>query len=306
MQAGPVLSLSSPSFTTYSSSHLAEIAARVVEELRQEQEQDPDTDIFSWATQNPPLPPQETTNTSPLEQEQDQKNNDDEDDDEDEDEEEDEDEGEFEFAFVCREPESSPISADEIFYNGQIKPIYPIFNQDLLLNDSHTGNYNYSNTSKKPPSSSPLSIRRLPLRKLMLEEREELVDPPTSCSSSESEELDGVPSGTYCVWTPKPAETNNSTDRCKIKSNSTGSSKRWKFRDLLYRSHSDGKDTFAFLSTPSKKAEMAKESGKVKAAHCVRSNKELEDKRKSFLPYRKDLTGFFTNVNRLSRSLQPF
>ena len=34
---------------------------------------------------------------------------------------------------VCREPEySSPISADEIFYNGQIKPFYPIFDQTLL------------------------------------------------------------------------------------------------------------------------------------------------------------------------------
>ncbi|XP_042946121.1 uncharacterized protein LOC122279503 [Carya illinoinensis] len=68
----------------------------------------------------------------------------------------------FEFAFVCREPDSSPISADEIFCNGQIRPIYPIFDQSLLVNDSRTST-DSSNTSK---------LRRLPLRRLMIEERE--------------------------------------------------------------------------------------------------------------------------------------
>jgi hypothetical protein len=34
---------------------------------------------------------------------------------------------------VCRESGySSPISADEIFYNGQIRPIYPIFYNDQI------------------------------------------------------------------------------------------------------------------------------------------------------------------------------
>jgi hypothetical protein len=145
MQGGSAVSVS-PSFNSYPSAKLAEIAARVVKELGQEP--DPDDDIFSWAAENPPLQPQETSNTEPQREED-----------------EDEDEDEFEFAVVCREPEySSPISADEIFYNGQIRPIYPIFDQTLLLNDSH-----------KNPDNSKASLstfRRSPLRKLMVEERE--------------------------------------------------------------------------------------------------------------------------------------
>ena len=68
----------------------------------------------------------------------------------------------------------------------------------------------------KPLMTIPASIR-LPLRKLLIEERE-----TASCSSSEADELEGVPSGTYCVWTPKAAES--PPGRCR-KSNSTGSSK---------------------------------------------------------------------------------
>jgi len=67
------------------------------------------------------------------------------------------------FAVVCREPEYwSPISADEIFYPSQIRPIYPIFDQTLLLNDSHT-NSDHSKVSLP-------TFRHSPLRKLMVEE----------------------------------------------------------------------------------------------------------------------------------------
>jgi hypothetical protein len=294
MQGGSAVSVS-PSFNTYSSAKLAEIAARVVKELGQEP--DPDDDIFSWAAENPPLQPQETSNAEPQREED-----------------EDEDEDEFEFAVVCREPEySSPISADEIFYNGQIRPIYPIFDQTLLLNDSHTN-----------PDNSKASLstfRRSPLRKLMVEEREreqqEEAREPMSCSSSEADDLDGVQPGTYCVWTPtKPssesaAEASLPAGRRK-KSLSTGSSKRWKLRDLLYRSNSDGKDTFVFV-TPSKKAEKtvavaSKVAPQQLDAHYVRNSaaKEEDHKRRSYLPYRKDLVGFFANMNGLNRSLQPF
>ena len=85
-------------------------------------------------------------------------------------------------------------------------------------------------------SKKPTPRRRLPLRKLMFEEGE-----TASCSSStdESVDLEGVAEGAYCVWTP------NSVGSERKKSNSTGStSKRWKLRvrDLLLRSHSDGKN----------------------------------------------------------------
>lgn len=173
MQASPVLSLcpSSPSFNAFSSGRLAEIAARVVEEFKQQVIEGEDLNEVD---------------------------------------------DNFEFAFICREPETSPIiSADEIFCNGQIRPIfYPVFNTNLL-------NYDQTPDGKNVIQSKP---HRLPLAKLMSEERETTT---SSSSSSEADELEGITQGTYCVWTPK-----------KVKSGSnkgTYSSKRWKLRDLLYK-----------------------------------------------------------------------
>ncbi|XVE57146.1 hypothetical protein DITRI_Ditri04bG0068300 [Diplodiscus trichospermus] len=286
MQASPVFSLSpsSPSFNTYSSGRLAEIAARVVEEFRQESgSQD---DIYeSW--------PQQTQH---QQRQQVIEDDDTEDDD-------------FEFSFV-REPETSPISADEIFYNGQIRPIYPLFNTNLL-NDGQTPDGKNADSTSLVSKPRP---RRLPLRKLMSEERE-----TTSCSSSEADELDGLTPGSYCLWTPKGGTSGNteqeSPGRCK-KSNSTGSSKRWKLRDLLYRSNSDGKDTFVFLAPSKREKTSNADVNKVKedmekfkeAEKRCGSNRDMKpgDKRRSFLPYRQDLVGIFSNVNGLSRNLHPF
>lgn len=318
--ASPVLSLSpsSPSFSSYSSANLAEIAARVVEEFRQQEPEDSE-DIFNinWVREE-----EEDTRESNFDDDvelfsQKQKH---------------EEEEEFEFAVVCnKKQEWSSITADEIFFNGQIKPLYPLFNRDLLFH-----NYDHQNNAAPAPAPSSTtttgrSSNRLPLGKLMSEERETSVS--YSCSSSEADDLDNLPPGTYCVWTPKPSkkESQSPGRSCK-KSHSTGSSKRWKFRDLLYRSNSDGKDTFVFF-TPlvssnhnnkktaaaaaaphhhqdikdfHKSSSSASATGTGKAANKAttvqeryarnRSVKE-EDKKRSFLPYRQDLVGFFSNVN---------
>ncbi|XP_040988786.1 uncharacterized protein LOC121236427 [Juglans microcarpa x Juglans regia] len=286
MQGNSVLS-PSPSFNSYSS---------VVEELRHEHDSDANH-IFACAPENPPLQFQETSYTGPLQQQKQQQegrdNNDGEDD--------------FEFPFVCREPHSSPISADEIFCNGRIRPIHPIsiFDQSLVANYSLT---------KRTDSSKKSRLRRPPLRKLMTEERErEAAREPASCSSSEADELDVVPTGTYCVWTPKKGQAKaeaapSSHGDCK-KSNSTVSSKRWKLRDFLHRSNSDGNETFVVL-TPSKKtitdASPASENenkGKVRDADYERNRavKEAGDKRKSSF-----LVGFFAHVDGLSWRLHEF
>ncbi|XP_050257310.1 uncharacterized protein LOC126702604 [Quercus robur] len=322
MQESSVLSvspLSPPSFNSYSSEKLSDIAARVVEELRKESESDPDSDIFNWAPKTTQPQPQQQQQEEDKAKDNNNNNSDKEKREyEEEEEEKEDDDDDFEFAFVCREPDTTTISADEIFSNGQIRPTYPIFDQSLLLSlyDSHIEKTNTTtattttmrttaiSTTKAPPSS----FRRPPLRKLMIEEQER--DRDTSCSSSEADDLEGVPDGSYCVWTP------HSSSSCK-KSHSTGSSsKRWRFRDLLYRSNSDGKDTFVFL-TPSKKAEkipVRNNSSNSNSNSNSNNNKKTtvvnkvaeENKRKSFLPYRKDLVGFFTNANGLSKSLQPF
>ncbi|KAF3431274.1 hypothetical protein FNV43_RR26004 [Rhamnella rubrinervis] len=223
-------------------------------------------------------------------------------------------EEEEEFSFACANPDGLAICADDVFQNGEIRPVFPIFNRDLLLADADEGG-------------------RPPLRKFFVEEEYNR----TSSSASESDELEGVPEGTYCEWSGK------GTSSCK-KSNSTGFSRLWRFRDLVHRSNSDGKDAFVFLNPnnnstrittrPSneavKKTERAEEErkkspssvkvtavkGKAKGRettssaherHYVRNRaKREEDKRRSYLPYRQDLVGFFTNMNGLSRNVHPY
>jgi hypothetical protein len=130
---------------------------------------------------------------------------------------------EFDFTFLSTEP----VPAGDIFHNGQITPTYPypLFDQSLL-----NGVVSAANAETAPYR------RRLPLKKLMEED---------------GEEFDGVAPDTYCVWTPP----------CK-KSSSTGStSKRWKFRDLLLRSHSDGKKESLLFFNPGGKHSSAVNGG---------------------------------------------
>lgn len=244
---------------------------------------------------------------------------------------EDDDDDDYEFSFFCTDPDGSPISAEEIFQNGQIRPIFPLFNRDLLFAGGNDGDLKSSNND----SSSSL---RPPMVKYFVEEH-------ASTSSADTDDVDEVALGEFCAWSGKAVEA--SPDVCK-KSNSTGFSRLRRFRDLLHRSHSDGKDAFVFLdpterirkmnqaneskiektekveksvkvSTESKSSGEAKVAGKkgkggkgkkalsAHEMHYLR-NRELKvgDRRKSYLPYRQDLVGFFTNVNGLSRNVHPF
>ncbi|XP_050377622.1 uncharacterized protein LOC126794872 [Argentina anserina] len=294
----------SPSFNAYSSSNrLAQIAARVVSEFRQELDEagleDLD-DVYDDNNNNhgqfsPPRIEQEARHDDAMEADKGDHND------------EEEEEEEFEFAFVCREAPTSPIAAEEVFYNGQIRSVYPVFDQSLLLQVDDV------EAVDKDSEKSPAAVtkpRRLPLGRLMIEEERENA---ASCSSSEADDLENLPPGTYCVWAPpksgssgKGGGGSGGGGGCD-KSGSTGSSKRWKFRDLLSRSSSDGaKDTYVFFAPTAKIAE--KESGNVIVARKVRSGKGVADgdKRRSYLPNKQDLLGFFSNVNGLSRNLHPF
>ncbi|XP_047154025.1 uncharacterized protein LOC124825466 [Vigna umbellata] len=114
---------------------------------------------------------------------------------------EDEEEDEEEFSFMLVNSDGSPISADDAFDNGQIRPLFPIFNQDLLFSDDYDGGVH-------PPLT------------LFVEHPEESLLP----SPSATEKLTAAPppEGSYCEWNPKSA----------VKSNSTGFSKLWRFRDV--------------------------------------------------------------------------
>ncbi|XP_051117135.1 uncharacterized protein LOC127241909 [Andrographis paniculata] len=214
----------------------------------------------------------------------------------------------FQFALVR---EDSEVLAEELFCDGQIGPYFPIFNRDLLIGDGSEERKSYEN--EQVESSTPI-----PLGKLFIEEDNER-DNPLSCSSSEADELEQIPAGTYCVWRPKLADS-PVPNQCK-KSKSTGSSSRgWRIRDLLRRSNSDGKDSFVFLTPKHREHKQDKliQSSKTSISKGLRSvsgspsphetfyvqNRAIKEgeKKKSYLPYRQDLVGFFANANGLRRS----
>ncbi|TMW97846.1 hypothetical protein EJD97_004894 [Solanum chilense] len=246
---------------------------------------------------------------------------------EDDEEEEVEDEEE-EFSFACG-IDAPPIAADEVFYNGQIRPLFPLFNQSLLLSDEDL-----------EALKEQLPIRP-PVKNIFIQ-TEDNPNPGSSNSLTESEEIVGP----FCEWSKNKAieATSDNPEVCK-KSNSTGFSKLWRFKDFLHRSNSDGRDTFVFLNptTPAAKVEekivrkdetttsekKKKEiSGEVKVigkvtkkmkkvvkksegvlAHeaYMKSKAKAEDRRRSYLPYRPELVGFFTNVNGgLTKNVHPF
>jgi hypothetical protein len=91
----------------------------------------------------------------------------------------------FEFVSVSRADD------DVVVVDGQIGPVFPVFNRDLLSKSWLQGNEDHDGRSL-----------RVPLKKLFVDER----DPTTSFSSSSSSEeeegegeLEGVPPGPYCV-----------------------------------------------------------------------------------------------------------
>jgi hypothetical protein len=93
--------------------------------------------------------------------------------------EEDEDDEDEEFSFACVNLDGSSIFADDAFADGQIQPIFSLFNRDLLLADAYDGD-------SKPKEGSSSTLRP-PLRKFFFEERNH---PPSSLSTLESDELE--------------------------------------------------------------------------------------------------------------------
>ncbi|CAL5186215.1 unnamed protein product [Lathyrus oleraceus] len=180
---------------------------------------------------------------------------------------------------------------------------------------------------RKKSDAAEISI---PLRKLMIGDEKRNIYPPSPSSSEVGDDLDAVPPGSYCSWTPK------SPMCCPIKSkksNSTGSSsnsssKRWKFLSLLRRSKSDGKEKL-ILVTPSLefmketkvensnvksggKGSVEKSFAKVvgKKTPVTERNipapvtameafylRKKEIKRKAYLPYKQELIGFGVGFN---------
>ncbi|KAF2547862.1 hypothetical protein F2Q70_00020508 [Brassica cretica] len=234
------------------------------------------------------------------------------------------DEEDEEFSFACVNAEGSPITAEEAFEDGQIRPAFPLFNRALLFDQNDA----VSETDEDSESIRPR------LRKVFVEDRD---------GDGEGKKAEEGSLGAYCSWSGGTV-AEASPETCR-KSNSTGFSKLWRFRDLVLRSNSDGRDAFVFLnnsnaavgdktqssSSSSKAAKLTSEDDKeekkstkakkgkekektsssekrTKSAHekLYMRNRALKEevKHRSYLPYKQ--VGFFTNVNGLSRNIHPF
>ncbi|CAA0833107.1 Protein of unknown function (DUF1645 [Striga hermonthica] len=224
---------------------------------------------------------------------------------------EDEEEEEEEFSFDCGEPSTSPIAAEDAFADGKIKPVYPLFGRD-------------SPFSGEGPAGLPLNP---PVRKIFVEADGGGGVGPSGAGSDEIV-------GPVCEWSSRKAVEASPAAAGQVckKSNSTGFSKIWRFKELVgIRSNSDGRDAFVFLNggggapaeeraepTPAgvktrkegkKGGKGAKKTASSEAAHEVylRSKAKEEERRRSYLPYRPELVGFFTNVNGgLTKNVHPF
>ncbi|KAL6505541.1 hypothetical protein OROHE_022920 [Orobanche hederae] len=231
--------------------------------------------------------------------------------------------GEDDFSFNCGELSTSPVSAEDAFLNGQIKPFYPLFARNLAFSGGDS-NARHEN---------------LPVRNIFVETSgdDNCTDQAMASNGPGNDEIVGP----YCEWSSRKAVEASQDQACK-KSNSTGFSKIWRFKEFVGRCNSDGRDAFVFLNNgghapappPLSNLATAKDknektesnTGKIKkevnksgkstktaslSAHEVylRSKvKEVEEeRRRSYLPYRPELMGFFTNVNGgLTKNVHPF
>ncbi|XP_074581117.1 uncharacterized protein LOC141837640 [Curcuma longa] len=216
------------------------------------------------------------------------------------------------FAFSVGNSDALPSAdADEIFFGGRILPVYPVFDRDLLPGPD---------TEEDAEAAADMA-EQIPLRKLLLQD----LAPPIPSSTEVPEAA-----GEFCAWT---------ANRCR-KSASTGSSRRWRLRDLMMgRSHSDGKEKFVFLeaeppapttaAAKEKKASAgaspAKTESRKSAKKAMRvaemdmatahrlfyakgtgSEQAVKAPQRSFLPYRQELYGLFAPMNTLQRTRSPF
>lgn len=223
------------------------------------------------------------------------------------------------FTFMFIGEDDTSIDADNAFENGQIRQVFPLFDQKLLLD----GEYEVEEIDRLPFQP--------PVDKIFVES-------PRGFPASENEQNDDEAAGPYCAWS-KESVTGNKAELTK-KSNSTGFSKLWRLKEKVNRSNSDGRDTFVFLKSSDRTVTSASSSsstakavtgngisngtfvkvnGKSKvvktkkavSAHEVylrnKGSHTEEERRRSYLPYRPELMGFFTNVHGgLSKNVHPY
>ncbi|KAG4924444.1 hypothetical protein JHK87_049984 [Glycine soja] len=207
-----------------------------------------------------------------------------------------------EFIFACFSTQGILTFADEILDNGKIRLT------------STTSDHSVGFTIEEDNDTLALQP---PLKKLFVGEQ------LNNFFSQSKGTLEESCNGNSQKMATVEVETSN--NKCK-KSKSMGFSNTCRLpKSTKLRSNSDGKHTFVLLnplgSMPMKSIEAKEESnvskrgkdGKCKTTlsphekfYVMNKKRKETNKRKSFLPYRKNLIGFFTNINGFSRILSPF
>uniref|UniRef100_A0ACD5T6Y6 Uncharacterized protein n=1 Tax=Avena sativa TaxID=4498 RepID=A0ACD5T6Y6_AVESA len=244
--------------------------------------------------------------------------------------------GEFEFPCFTGADHGFPALAADLFADGRIRPatFYPVFGRRSSVADG-------LGPAPAPPTERR---KRGQLGRLFLEESRAWNSSSSSTGSSASTSstgttddydgggIEGAAPESYCVWAPGASGSGASPSPRPprpSKSGSTGSMARWRrISDLVVgRSHSDGKEKFLFLpanpptptppiknprpkpNTSSAGAKKKTEIGTVAAAqraaqYGAAKAASAGAPRRTFLPYREELVGFFANVHGISRSPQ--
>lgn len=205
---------------------------------------------------------------------------------------------EEDFSFAPIDDQQGFTFSDEIFENGKIRRTSMDFEQCTISPITHDNNI----LSFQP------SLKRLFVVQKLNKFSSQLKG---SCKDTSQNHI--------------VVDVEASNKKCK-KSKSTGFSETWRFRESFkLRSNSDGKDIFLLfnpsksvelMSTEAKKDNIFSKKGKPEKCKTTFSSHEkfyVMNKRrnetirqKSFLPYRQNLIGFFTNKNRFSRNHNPF
>ncbi|KAL8218918.1 hypothetical protein R6Q57_022291 [Mikania cordata] len=221
------------------------------------------------------------------------------------------------FTFMLIGDYESAIYGDRVIENGQIRPMFPLFDQKLLLD----GAYDVEQVDRLPIQP--------PVDKIFIQS-------PRVFPSSEHD------TGSYCAWSKESATasaTPTGMAELSKKSNSTGFSKLWRLKEIVGRSNSSSRDAFVFLKSSDREtaasssskpaagdgtfvkdnvaggnARVVKQGSKGKKspvsaheAYLKSRGQTEEERRRSYLPYRPELMGFFTNVHGgLTKNVHPY
>ncbi|KAL1325242.1 hypothetical protein HN51_035325 [Arachis hypogaea] len=219
-------------------------------------------------------------------------------------------EQEQDFSFPCFDSlKETFVTAEEIFDNGQIKPIFPVLHQSHMIT-AKNGNVISSPLRRFPTRncnviSSPLGISP---ERFFVEQHCNVL--PLASKSQ------GAPKPIICELSKKmtnlEVEVVEESKKRRNKKSSISFLNLWRLRRHLKRQNfNDGKDGLICPASTNKKtkAKGRREKKRVSAHeqfYVMNRLKKESNKRRSFLPYKLQLCGLFASLNIFSGNLLSY